>query len=69
MNNEESKGEAFAKIARKHGEEAAINVGIAAGPDTVELDSETIKKAPAVSAVAPHFIERYQPLRNKGPAE
>jgi hypothetical protein len=69
MNNEESKGETFAEIARKHGEEAAINAGIAADPDTVELDSETIRKAPAVRAVAPHLIERHQPLRNKAPAE
>ena len=69
MNNEEPKGETFAEIVRKHGEEAAINAGIAADPDTIELDSETIKKAPAVSAVAPHFIERHQPLRNKASAK
>ena len=69
MHNEDLKEKTFIEIARKHGEEAAINAGIAADPDAVELDSETIRKAPAVSAVAPHLIERHQPLRNKAPAE
>ena len=59
-NSEEPKGETFVEIARDHGEEAAINAGYVANSDTVELDSETIGKAPSIGAVALHLIERYQ---------
>ena len=59
-NNEEPKGKTFVELAREHGEEAAINAGIVANSDTVELDSETIGKVPSIGAAAPHLIERYQ---------
>ena len=35
----------FDEIAAKYGEEAAINAGIAADPDTFELDEEWFKRA------------------------
>lgn len=39
------KDRTFDEIARKHGEEAAINAGIAADPDTFEADAEWFKEA------------------------
>ena len=35
----------FDEIAAKHGEDAAIRAGIAADPDTMELDEEWFSKA------------------------
>ena len=43
--NDEFMDKTFDEISKKHGEEVAINAGIAADPDTFELDAELFKEA------------------------
>ena len=40
MKGDKFKDKSFKEIAGEYGEEAAINAGIAADPDTYELDEE-----------------------------
>ena len=40
MNSAKSQDNSFEEIASEYGEDAAINAGIAADPDTIELDEE-----------------------------
>ena len=65
MNRDKFKGKIFDEIAGKYGEEAAINAGIAADPDTYELDEEWIKEARPASEVVPDIVERYQRLQER----
>ena len=45
-------GMTFDEIAARHGEEAAINAGIAADPDTFGLDDEWFERSrPAIEAI------------------
>ena len=60
MNRDKFKSKTFDEIAGKYGEDAAINAGIAADPDTYELDEEWIKEARPASEVIPDIVERYQ---------
>ncbi len=59
-NRDEVADMTFDEIAKKYGEETAIEVGIAADPDTFELDAEWFAKARPVSntrysrGVSPH---------------
>ena len=46
----------FEEIAEKYGEEAAINAGIAADPDTFELDEEWFKRARPAVEVDPELV-------------
>ncbi len=46
-------------------EEAAINAGIAADPDTFELDEEWFKRARPAIEVVPHIVERWRRTRGK----
>ncbi len=55
----------FDEIAAKYGEEAAINAGIAADPDTFELDEEWFKRARPAGEMAPHIVEAYRRTRGK----
>ncbi len=55
----------FDEIAAKDGEEAAINAGIAADPDTFELDEEWFKRARPAGEIAPHIVEAYRRTRGK----
>ena len=55
----------FGKIAAKYGEEAAINAGIAADPDTFELDEEWFKRARPAIEVDPDLVERWRRTRGK----
>lgn len=50
----------FEEVAGKYGEDAAINAGIAADPDTIELDEQWFKQARPASEVIPDIVERYQ---------
>ena len=59
------KDKTFDEIARKHGEEAAINAGIAADPDTFEADAEWFKEARPARETHPHIVERYRRTRGK----
>ena len=60
MNSAKSQGNSFEEVAGEYGEDAAINAGIAADPDTIELDEEWFKEArPAIEAI-PDIVERYQ---------
>ena len=59
------KDRTFDEIARKHGEEAAINAGIAADPDTFEADAEWFKEARPAHETHPHLVERYRRTRGK----
>ncbi len=47
----------FEEIKKLYGEEAAINAGIAADPDTFELDEEWFKEARPAREVHPELFE------------
>ena len=55
----------FDEIAAKYGEEAAINAGIAADPDTWELTTEDFAQMRPASEVHPEFVERWRRTRGK----
>ena len=67
MPNTEDEGRAmtFKEIAAKHGKEAAIRAGIAADPDTMELDEEWFAKARPVSEAHPQIVEAFRRRRGK----
>ncbi len=65
MKSDEFKGKSFEEIAGEYGEEAAINAGIEADPETVELNEEWFKKARPASEVVPDIVERYQRLQER----
>ena len=46
-------------------EDAAINVGIAADPDTFEADDQWFANAKPSSEAVPHILERYRRTRGK----
>ena len=56
----------FAEIEALYGEEAAIQAGIAADPDTFELDEEWFRKARPARDVHPEIIDRWERRRNAG---
>ena len=56
----------FEEIAAKHGKEAAIRAGIAADPDTLELNEEWFAKARPVSEAHPQIVEAFR-RRNPSP--
>ena len=58
-------GMTFDEIAAKYGEEAAIQAGIAADPDTFELDEEWFKQARPASDVVPHVVESFHRTRGR----
>ena len=53
----------FDEIAAKYGEEVAINAGIAADPDTFELDEEWFKRARPAIEVDPDLVKRWRRWR------
>jgi uncharacterized protein (DUF4415 family) len=55
----------FNEIAEKYGEEAAINAGIAADPDTFELDDAWFARARPASEVDPQLVEHSRRTRGK----
>ena len=65
MKSDKFKGKSFEEIAGEYGEEAAINAGIEADPDTIELDEEWFKKARPASEVVPDIVERYLRLQER----
>ena len=48
----------FAEARKHHGEEAAINAGIEADPDTFELDAEWFAKAQPSGVVDPDSADK-----------
>ena len=56
----------FAEIEALYGEEAAIQAGIAADPDTFELDEEWFRRARPVREAHPEFVERWERWRDAG---
>ena len=58
-------GMTFDEIAAKHGEKAAINAGIAADPDTFELDEEWFEGARPVVEVDPELVAYSRRTRGK----
>ena len=50
-------------------ENAAVIAGIAADPDTFELDDEWFARAKPAEEVVPHLVERYLKQRDKSSAE
>ena len=54
----------FAEIEALYGEEAAIQAGIAADPDTFELDEEWFRKARPARDVHPEFVELWERRRD-----
>ena len=55
----------FDEIAATDGEDAAINAGIAADPDTLELDDAWFAKARPAAEVHPDFVARVRRTRGK----
>ena len=47
----------FAEVRERHGEEAAINAGIEADPDTFELDDQWFAKAQPSTVVDPETAD------------
>ena len=47
----------FHQIAAEQGEEAAIRAGIAADPDTMELDERVVLEGSTRPEAAPHVVE------------
>ena len=60
-----STGMTFDEIANKYGEEAAIKAGIAADPDTLELDDEWFKRARPAVEVDPELVAYSRRTRGK----
>ena len=58
-------GMTFDEIAAKYGEEAAIQAGVAADPDTFELDEGWFKQARPANEVVPHIVESFHQTRGK----
>ena len=54
-------GMTFHEIAARYGEEAAIQAGIAADPDTWELDMSKARPAMEVMPDLVEFLEREEP--------
>ena len=65
MKSDKFKGKSFEEIAGEYGEEAAINAGIEADPETIELNEEWFRKARPASEVVPDIVERYQRLQER----
>ena len=55
----------FAEVAAKHGEEAAINAGIAADPDTHEITTEESRRMRPASEALPGFVQRWRRTRGR----
>ena len=53
-------GMTFHEIAARYGEEAAINAGIEADPDTVRLTPEWFREARPAAEVLPDLVESYR---------
>lgn len=64
-NEDEGRATTFEEIAAEQGEEAAIRAGIAADPDTMELDEEWFANARPVSEAHPQVVEAYRRRRGK----
>ena len=64
-NADEGRATTFEEIAAEQGEEAAIRAGIAADPDTMELDEEWFANARPVSEAHPQVVEAYRRRRGK----
>ena len=58
-------GMTFAEIAAKHGEEAAVEAGMAADPDTRELTKEDFSRMRPAAEVAPHIVEAWRRSHGK----
>ena len=58
-------GMTFAEIAAKHGEEVAIEAGIAADPDARELTKEDFARMRPVAEAAPHIVRAWRRSHGK----
>lgn len=67
MNSGNSRGNSFEEAKVEYGEDAAIDAGIAADPDTIELDEEWYKHARPASEVIPSIVESYQHSQEREP--
>ena len=62
-------GMTFHEIAAKYGEETAIQAGIAADPDTWELDMSRARPAMEVMPDLVELLEREEPECERGPQD
>ena len=58
-------GMTFAEIAARHGEEAAIEAGIAADPDARELTKEDLARMRPTAEAAPHIVRAWRRSHGK----
>ena len=58
-------GMTFDEIAERHGEEAAINAGIATDPDTSELDDEWFERSRPAAEIDPELVAYSRRTRGK----
>ncbi len=65
MKSGEVKGKSFEETAVEYGEDAAIEAGIEADPETLELDEAWFDKARPAREVVPTIVERYQDMQRK----
>ncbi len=65
MKSDKFKDKSFEEIAGEYGEEAAINAGIEADPETIELNEEWFRKARPASEVVPDIVELYRRLQER----
>ena len=67
MNSGKSRGNSFEEVRGEYGEDSAIDAGIAADPDTIELDEDWFNQARPASEVVPKIVEGYQHAQKKEP--
>lgn len=67
MSSGKARDNSFEEVKGEYGEDVAIDAGIAADPDTIELDEEWFKQARPASEVIPNIVEGYKHAQKREP--